>query len=491
MTTDNELEQRLRAFYRAEAGDRPVAPQALQRDVAAIPRTYPRRAGWLGGRRGFTLLAAAAVLLVGGAAAAGSGLLRLQATVPVQPAPSLAADVPTTPPLAPTARPTDAPTPAPTEKGLPAVAGQFAQPCDFGLAPGGVGWVTTPAAIYRTENLGRTWSIVSPPGYSDAPTGRDIAPVVTSFFADANTAYTYLPGAPGTIAVTHDGGANWTEQTIAGTVANEGASFWFQTPATGSLIFFPFASKDNPSRMFTTADGGATWTGPRPGPSDHNAGQAVWGGCNHAALQSAVVRTVRPPGDFSMANMLQVSHDAGATWVNRTLPVGPQAPASGPSHLVDKTVIAAWGDGSGLIVVALGVDGAPGVFHDQIYTSTDDGRSWQYVATQDPLHIGQNSQFLSATEWILVADDASTFMSTTDGGATWRTVTGAVRFYVNFNPNNVSFASPDVGWLRPSCNDPMTPEPRASVCTKNDTSNMVLLQTTDGGATWTPLDKQP
>jgi len=89
---DRELETRLRARYRARAGETETAPLSLRRDVAAIPRTAtgPRRL--FGGGRGTALLAAAALLLLsGGALAAGSGFLRLPTVVPPRPAPSVVA----------------------------------------------------------------------------------------------------------------------------------------------------------------------------------------------------------------------------------------------------------------------------------------------------------------------------------------------------------------------------------------------------------------
>lgn len=106
--TDQELEQRLQAWYRAEAGEGETAPLSLRRDVAAIPQTPPRPARRFGRGRGITLLAAAALLLVGGVAA-GAGLLRLPSLVPPQPAPSLAV-VPT-----PSPAPSETASPSPTE----------------------------------------------------------------------------------------------------------------------------------------------------------------------------------------------------------------------------------------------------------------------------------------------------------------------------------------------------------------------------------------
>jgi hypothetical protein len=63
--TDQELEGRLRAWYRTDVGETETAPLSLRTAVAAIPRTSARPARRFGGSRGFTLLAAAALLLVG------------------------------------------------------------------------------------------------------------------------------------------------------------------------------------------------------------------------------------------------------------------------------------------------------------------------------------------------------------------------------------------------------------------------------------------
>jgi hypothetical protein len=87
---DQELETRLRARYRARARETETAPAALRRDIAIIATDAPRSRLSRRGR-GITLLAAATVLLVGGALAAGSALLRLPALVPPLPAPSPAA----------------------------------------------------------------------------------------------------------------------------------------------------------------------------------------------------------------------------------------------------------------------------------------------------------------------------------------------------------------------------------------------------------------
>jgi len=73
--TDQELEQRLHAWYAAEVGETQAAPDDLRQVLATIPATTPVPLRARGRRRGFTLLAVAAVLIVGGVLAAGSGII--------------------------------------------------------------------------------------------------------------------------------------------------------------------------------------------------------------------------------------------------------------------------------------------------------------------------------------------------------------------------------------------------------------------------------
>lgn len=72
--TDDEMERRLRAWYRAEVAAAEVAPGDLRIRIAAIPRTNPRPIRLRRGRRSLTLMAAALVLVVGGGLNAVGGL---------------------------------------------------------------------------------------------------------------------------------------------------------------------------------------------------------------------------------------------------------------------------------------------------------------------------------------------------------------------------------------------------------------------------------
>jgi photosystem II stability/assembly factor-like uncharacterized protein len=455
--TDRELEARLRAFYRTEVSEGETAPLALRRDVGAIPRATPRPARWFGRGRGLTLLAAAALLLVGGAMAAGSGLVKLPSLVPPQPAPSLPVAV-----ASPTAGPTSVTAtiaPSPTAKGLPAVAGQFDTVCDFGLASGTVGWVSTSAALYRTTDAGATWSIVSPQGWPAATS-------TTSFLADAVTAYSFLAGSPARIAATHDGGATWVLADVQAGAGSVAPAFSFQTATSGSVVFYGVLKSD-PVSIYSTTDGGTTWTGPRSG-----VGAIGSPGCGHQGLMSLLALTIAKYDNKPFDNLLQLSSDGGATWVNRQLPVNTISPKNSL-----KWVEGLWSGGGGRVVMLLSVEGA-----EQLYTSADDGRTWQLLRTfGQPAHAYLLPEFLSATAWVFVAEAASAVFSPAEGGATWRTTTGSIS-----NLRSASFGSPDLGWATVYCGGGATSHgPDNPVCATS--AKGTILVTTNGGQTWGPI----
>ena len=110
--TDDELEQRLRAWYRGDVGEDETAPSALRDTVMEIPASMPGARRRSARRTSIPLLAAAALLLGGGALAGGAALLRLTTLVPPAPSdtalrsgePSPATAAPATPPAKPALR---------------------------------------------------------------------------------------------------------------------------------------------------------------------------------------------------------------------------------------------------------------------------------------------------------------------------------------------------------------------------------------------------
>ncbi len=270
--------------------------------------------------------------------------------------------------------------------------------------------------------------------------------------------------------------------------------------------------KFDPSTVFDTTDGGLTWTDHR-GPSMDSSWPFgnFWGS---QGLHSALAKIGEPmPGDMDpFKAVIKISHDAGATWIDRPYPAIPHE-FTGPNTGTPR-IVAVWGDTDGHIVLAISsiyVDslleqpdpqaGCVVICQDTLlYTSADDGRSWQYVATSAPMHLLDDSQeFLSPTEWVLMSAAETgvvpwgppepvamrlTFTSTVDGGANWRTTTQSSPFPMI----GVHFATPDIGWATTRC-EPGPTAPNTFVCPTDakPTNRTVLIQTTDGGLTWSSI----
>jgi photosystem II stability/assembly factor-like uncharacterized protein len=457
MTSQRELDSLLGAFL-AE-GPEQVADRVVDSALDQVNLTKQRRFLELPWRltqiNALSRLAAAAVI---GVLVVGAGIyLARPNPAPIAASPSPGPSASPSQPAVVVFSPTAAePTPLPSGAARPAQAGQFDDACDFGLGSATVGWISTTTALYRTQDLGQTWSAVQPAGWSSAT-------AVANLFIDADTAYSFLQGSPSKIAATHDGGATWVETALGDSTA--WPAFSFQTPLSGSLIFYG-QLKTDPVSIYATADGGLTWAEPQSATTVWAAIMPDW--CTHrepnATLQQTHPWLDRNPLD----GLVQLSRDAGLTWQTRPIPAG------------DDPVL--WGDGSGGIVLAVHSQGGPPV-NDQIYTSNDDGQSWQLAA--DLTGGGRNAQFLSATEWFLIAGDGSSIASTVDGGANWRTVLGSLTFMIG----PTSFASPDVGWAAPNCGPWVNwaePPPTHPACDPTGVKRLIL-QTTDGGRTWTAI----
>jgi len=412
--------------------------------------------------------------------------------VPPVPAPTLPVAVASPSPAAETPGPVVSASAAPTDPALAVRPGQF-NIGDHRLVSDSVGWVSTPDAIYRTPDLGRTWSVVSPAGRPTGSSSRDL-------FIDPDTAYSFLPDS-GTIAITHDAGVTWAETVLDG--SRDGTpTYWFDTPQHGSLVF-PGKQKWDPSPVFDTTDGGRTWAGPRPGPSQDSR-WPFFNSFGTDGTRSVLARIGEPNA------AIQISHDAGATWIDRPYPPIPEA-YTGPDTR-SPGILAVWGDTDGHIVLAIS-----SIYHSRcvvicqdtlLYTSADDGRSWQYVATSAPMHLldDSQSQFLSPTEWVLVSEAETadiglpfavatrlTFTSTVDGGAHWRTTTQSSPIpFVSWTASTtggVDFATPDIGWAIASCDTAPTAlndfacDPVGNKAPRRT----ILVQTTDGGLTWSSI----
>ena len=106
-----------------------------------------------------------------------------------------------------------------------------------------------------------------------------------------------------------------------------------------------------------------------------------------------------------------------------------------------------------------------------LYATMDGGRSWKLASNGEFFAIN----FTSPTDGIALVSSnplgTARVVSTTDGGLTWRPLSGQT--FPSVNGGILSFTSPQVGWMATAS------EPGAGSETKS------LYETTNGGITWT------
>ena len=173
---------------------------------------------------------------------------------------------------------------------------------------------------------------------------------------------------------------------------------------------------------------------------------------------------------------LWLSTDGGATWPARSFPTDATMPAGTLKNVFGTP----WVQDDGTLVVPIS-----DIDHETLYASDDNGHSWRLMKVLPYTHYGWDAQLLSATTAVIVAADGSAIWSTVDGGSTWREITGAT---VANGGISTSFISPDHGWAKHTCGPGrswVSPAPDA-LCDGTGLKSM-LLTTSDGGHTWTPI----
>jgi photosystem II stability/assembly factor-like uncharacterized protein len=451
-----------------------AAPIDLVSDIVTSIRTASqRRSGprpLVGlSRRGRLLLVAATLTVAGGSAALmGSGLVW-----PTQPTPSPAPTASGEPSVNPSLAPSGSP-PSDAFAAFPGLFGDV-DPYQYRLVSETVGWVamanlngSTPAALYRTEDAGRTWTSVPLPEGGTFAAGRAGVALV-----DADTVVAVFGKSPTLrIVATHDGGASWTTATIGDPILSTGTgpALWFRSPTIGTATF---QDGDLKPRLaaFATTDGGVTWGERRDG--------TVPG--EPFPFKLGVEARPGPHGFLSVdwsepAGTLIASIDGGATW--RRL----GRPWSSTGSTAGDPIGTPWIGDDGHIAFAAAVESkTDSKRHDALFESTDDGRTWRTVR-EWPLGTLEDAQPWSATEWMLIGHDHAAFWSTTDGGNSWRDVTGQPLASPTWT---YTFGSPDVGWSLYRC--AFVRERPDPYCGSNPSGLSVLIVTRDGGRTWTPI----
>jgi photosystem II stability/assembly factor-like uncharacterized protein len=356
---------------------------------------------------------------------------------------------------------------------LPIQAGALATTQQIAAFGDRVAWVGTETAMYRTEDGGATWRSVQPEGWSQ--------PYAESF-VDAATAYVSIDGGP-EIAATHDGGSTWTTTVLD--AAGEGSpTFAFSSASTGFVTFVDqshYDKKDGTGLLiFRTADGGATWSGPTHGLQPHLVASS---NKLYAPLGQFYVSSAGISDQYAYENYFDLSEDGGATYTRYDFPTGPLAPKR-----FMKTVEAIVRGDDGHLLIAIRIDAVQKEFPVVVYRNGDDPSSWTQVA-EIPAVAGP-LQFLSGSTWVLTGGAPSKILSTTDSGATWRTVIPPMSLYhLQAGFGTPRWTGVETGWIVDQCLDLTFHDdgsPTGYDC-GDRSRDLVLLVTTDGGATWTEI----
>jgi len=161
--------------------------------------------------------------------------------------------------------------------------------------------------------------------------------------------------------------------------------------------------------------------------------------------------------------ILYATSDGGATW-SKIGELGHAAALSSLSH--------GWTVGGHKSIDVTG--------NDQLYSTDDGGQTWRPASVAPPAQGGDlvEPEIVGRDVWVLLA--AGSLYRTGDAGATWTQDSVASLPGPLFD---ISFASPEAGWVIQSDECPASKFAPPSPCT----STSRLLATTDGGDSFHPL----
>jgi photosystem II stability/assembly factor-like uncharacterized protein len=268
----------------------------------------------------------------------------------------------------------------------------------------------------------------------------------------------WASGSRGTVLRTSDGGTTWRATTVAGA-----DSLDFRDIHAMDSLRAVIVSAGQPARIYRTEDGGSSWT------MVHQATDttAFFDGLAFWSAERGIVYSDPVGGSFH----LLTTADGGRTWT-------PVPPSALPAPQQGEASFAA--SGTGIVV-----DGKDRVWFStggaavaRVYRSTDGGRSWAVAET--PVVAGDagagifSLAFLDARRGVAVGGnyrlptaDSANVALTADGGRTWRVPTGR-------RPGGYRSGAAVV------------PGASKAIVVAVGTSGSDV--STDGGASWTPLD---
>ncbi len=319
------------------------------------------------------------------------------------------------------------------------------------------GWAISESDILRTTDGGSTWYNVSPPGVTDLGFGTGHTFLNTSqawvVVAEASD-----PFGSGLLYRTDDGGLTWMVYPVpfgGGDMAFiDETHGWMMVPlgaAAGSMAI----------AIYTTDDGGETWAQTYTNdPNLTNAGDSLPLGGIKNNLTPLDADTAWVGGvTYSLETFyLYKTTDGGQTWAPQTIPTAPGMQDTEVAVDIGP-IFTTSSDG----ILPLRFTGE--TLRTGFYATHDGGDTWEFVTFMP----GAGAvDFVSPTDGFFWTGEQ--FFVTANGAQTWTSVNPDVLFGDTFI--GMDFVNTHTGW----------------VWTYDETGQYGLYKTTDGGATWFPME---
>ena len=322
------------------------------------------------------------------------------------------------------------------------------------------GWALSEHGILRTTDGGLHWINVT-------PSGAMITRESVASFLTASLAWVATPqanGATSQIVATTDGGQTWQQSSVPAVDLKQMAF----VDAQHGWILAGWGTGEGAAEavtVFRTTDGGKTWmnvSSALPASTDTPPpGQLPFGG-RKSGIQFLNASTGWITGTVGANDLawLYASHDGGATWYRQSLPLPSGVP---PAQLsLGSPTLFSPTDGV-LPVIFSDVLTGRGVATD-IYVTHDGGTTW---TSTTPLPLAAVAIDFADEQhgW---ASDGVNLHRTSDGGQQWTKLSPGANFK---QVTSLDFVSSTLGWA----------------IRGQGKNSSLLLKTTDGGGTWTPI----
>lgn len=362
------------------------------------------------------------------------------------------------------------------------------------------GWTLAVDSVLKTSDGGQHWTDVTPP--TSAITQKKVMWLVGTFL---NQNVGWVVGQAeesATIFTQHttDGGSHWQSSLLSGdfevTAEVIGPPHFINMQEGWLDVMASFAfSGDNAisrNKLFHTTDGGLHWNIVATSEQIHQSAAPFFGIDTGISVKDAhnFWETVNPrknqvTGAIPDFPMVFVSHDGAKTWQQQKLPT-----ILGLANVHYTTTPPKFFGNYGLMSVKVtptsstefSIYTASSHSHLSIYVTNDGGAHWSSNG-QTPFEIEDGYIDSGETEQVDILDRQHIWIespdgiihASQDGGKSWKT-----QAPIGGNPvpilRGITFIDPNTGWMTTW----------SQVTDPDGTSH--LLQTTDGGHTWQPIN---